>query len=73
MAVDTVGFVSGGVYSEDYDGGDKHNLASLFVSYGLLVDAPEATEGFAGLRNPAKFIIFKESVIEPKERGIICR
>lgn len=71
--IDTVSFVSGGVYSETYVGTDTHNMASLFASYGMIEDAPEESSGFSGLRNPALFIIFKELVLEQKQRGIICQ
>lgn len=38
--IDTVSFVSGGVYSETYGATDGANIASLFVSRGLLETAP---------------------------------
>ena len=34
--IDTVSFVSGGVYSETYGAGNPRNLATLFVSYGMI-------------------------------------
>jgi len=39
--IDTVGYVSCGFYSETYSSGaGGGNIASLFVSYGLLEEAP---------------------------------
>lgn len=38
--IDTTAFVSYGVYSKTYGSTGKANIANLFVSYGLLEDAP---------------------------------
>ncbi len=38
--IDTCAFVSGGVYTENYGAADPENIANLFVSYGLVEDAP---------------------------------
>ncbi len=43
--IDTVSFLTAGLYSETYDGDDQANIASLFVTLGLLEDAPEAPSG----------------------------
>ena len=39
--VDTVAVASFGVYSKTYGTADIDNIASLFVSFGYLEDAPE--------------------------------
>lgn len=41
--IDTTAFVSYGVYSKTYGASGKANIANLFVSYGLIEDAPEYT------------------------------
>lgn len=38
--IDTVAVVSGGVYSATYGAADQDNINNLFVSYGLIEDAP---------------------------------
>ena len=38
--IDTVSFISNGVYSETYGSADGGNIAALFVSYGMLESAP---------------------------------
>jgi len=42
--IDTVAIISAGVWSKTYGSADGSNIASLFVSIGLLEEAPEATE-----------------------------
>jgi len=38
--LDTVGIASLGFYSETYGAGEEGNIANLYVSFGLLEDAP---------------------------------
>jgi len=38
--IDTVGFVSDGVYSKTYGSAGLANICNLFASYGLIEDAP---------------------------------
>lgn len=40
--IDTVAIVSLGVYSETYGSANTDNVADLFLSFGLLENAPEA-------------------------------
>lgn len=40
--IDTVAFVSNGVYSETYGSTGQANINNLFAFYGLLEDAPTA-------------------------------
>ena len=53
--IDTVAFVTGGAYSENYGASAIANLTNLFCSYGLFEDAPDYTEG-----DPAE-ILFGET------------
>lgn len=39
----TTSFLTAGLYSETYTSDDGANIASLFVTLGLLEDAPEVT------------------------------
>lgn len=41
--IDTVAFVSKGLYSETYGVGEEANVANLWASKGLLEDAPDTT------------------------------
>jgi len=41
--IDTVAVVTRGVFSKTYGAADPGNIANLFVSRGLLEDAPEPT------------------------------
>jgi hypothetical protein len=43
--VDTVAFVSGGMYSETYGSAEMPNRVNLFCSYGLFEDAPDVAPG----------------------------
>ena len=38
--IDTIAFVSGGIYTETYGLGEEVNVANLFGFYGLLEDVP---------------------------------
>jgi len=38
--LDTVGIITGGVFSKTYGAGEEANLANLYSSRGLLEDAP---------------------------------
>ena len=38
--LDTVGIISGGVFSKTFGVGEEGNLANLYASRGLLEDAP---------------------------------
>jgi len=42
--IDTVSFLTFGVYSETFDGDDDAAIASLFVTLGLLENAPAPPE-----------------------------
>lgn len=42
--IDTVSYLTIGLYSETYTSADAANIASLFVTLGLLEDAPAAAE-----------------------------
>ena len=39
IGVDSVAFVSGGVYTKTYGSSDQANINNLFVSYGLVEEA----------------------------------
>jgi hypothetical protein len=41
--IDTVAFVTGGVYTETYGSTEQQNICNLFASYGLIEDAPNIT------------------------------
>jgi len=43
--IDTCAFVSLGLYTKNYGVGEQANVNSLFVSLGLLEEAPEGTQG----------------------------
>ncbi len=45
--IDTTAYLTHGVYSETYGAADTENIASLFVSLGLLELAPEVSIGGA--------------------------
>ncbi len=38
--IDTVAFVSNGLYSETYGLGEEQNIANLFASQGMIEDLP---------------------------------
>jgi len=40
--IDTIAFVSGGVYTVTYGASTIQNICNLFASYGMVEDAPEA-------------------------------
>jgi len=40
--IDTVAFVSNGVYTETYGSATLQNICNLFASYGIIEDASEA-------------------------------
>jgi len=42
--IDTVAYISNGIYSKTYGSGNSGNIANLFASLGLLEDAPAASQ-----------------------------
>ena len=44
--IETVAFVTGGYYSDEYTSADAEEIASLYSSYGMLEDAPSSGGGF---------------------------
>ena len=50
--IDTISYLTHGVYSETYGAADPENIASLFLSLGLLEDAPDISGDWFGFIHP---------------------